>query len=124
MSRVLSGSDSATGEPGAAPAAGATCTFDVGGMDCVDAVRMIEGKLGILPRIASLGFYLVGRRPTVEGEVTIAKIEHAVAQLGMRARLLRAQRGSPAGFSRRRTRTGRDSPLPGAKSVVSMHRQG
>jgi len=65
--------------------------FNVEGMDCADEVRLIEGKLGNLPGVTRLGFDLVARRLTVEGEITAPEIERAIGQLGMRARLVGAE---------------------------------
>ncbi|CAN5877174.1 heavy metal translocating P-type ATPase [soil metagenome] len=62
--------------------------FEVEGMDCADEVRLIEGKLGSLPGVTRLGFDVVSRRLTVEGEIAVPEVERAIAQLGMKARLL------------------------------------
>ena len=74
--------------------------FDVEGMDCADEVRLIEGKLGNLPGVTNLGFDLVGRRLTVEGEITAAEVERTVAQLGMRARLIGEERETSSWWQR------------------------
>lgn len=66
--------------------------FEVEGLDCADEVRLIEGKLGNLPGVTSLGFDLVRGRLTVEGEITAPEVERAAAQLGMRARLIGEER--------------------------------
>jgi Cd2+/Zn2+-exporting ATPase len=65
---------------------GTRTVFEVQGMDCADEVRLIQGRIGKLPGVSRLGFDLVGRRLTVEGEVAAPEVERAVAQLGMRAR--------------------------------------
>jgi Cd2+/Zn2+-exporting ATPase len=78
-----------------------TEVFEVVGMDCADEVRLIEGKLGNLPGITRLGFDLVGRRLTVEGEIVAAEVERAVAQLGMRARLVGEAREQDRWWERR-----------------------
>ena len=75
--------------------------FEVEGMDCADEVRLIEGKLGNLPGVARLGFDVVNRRLTVEGEIATAEVEHAVAQLGMRARLVGAEQEQLTWWERR-----------------------
>ncbi|HEX2187324.1 MAG TPA: heavy metal translocating P-type ATPase, partial [Longimicrobiaceae bacterium] len=75
--------------------------FEVEGMDCADEARLIEGKLGKLPGVARLGFDLVGRRLTVEGEVAAAEVERAVAELGMRARRVGAERVEAGWWERR-----------------------
>ena len=75
--------------------------FNVEGMDCADEVRLIEGKLGNLPGVTSLSFDLVGRRLAVEGEITTAEIERAVAQVGMRAMLVGAARVERSWWERR-----------------------
>lgn len=75
--------------------------FEVEGMDCADEVRLIEGRLGILPGVTKLSFDLVGRRLTVEGEITAPEIERAVAQAGMRARLVGAIRPEASWWERR-----------------------
>lgn len=75
--------------------------FDVEGMDCADEVRLIEGRLGNLPGVTKLAFDLVGRRLTVEGEITAPEIERAVAQAGMRARLVGAIRPEATWWERR-----------------------
>lgn len=75
--------------------------FDVEGMDCADEVRLIEGKLGKLPGVTSLGFDLVRSRLTVEGEITAAEVARAVAQLGMRARLNGEEREESSWWQRR-----------------------
>jgi Cd2+/Zn2+-exporting ATPase len=75
--------------------------FEVEGMDCADEVRLIEGKLGKLPGVARLGFDVVNRRLTVEGEIAAAEVERAVAQLGMRALLLGEERAEATWWERR-----------------------
>lgn len=75
--------------------------FEVQGMDCAEEVRLIEGKLGNLPGVARLGFDVVNRRLTVEGEIAVAEVERAVAQLGMKARLLSAERKEESWWERR-----------------------
>jgi Cd2+/Zn2+-exporting ATPase len=75
--------------------------FEVEGMDCADEVRLIEGKLGNLPGVARLGFDVVNRRLTVEGEITAAEVEHVVAQLGMRALLVGEVRAEATWWGRR-----------------------
>ena len=75
--------------------------FEVEGMDCADEVRLIEGKLGGLPGVSRLAFDLVGRRLSVEGEVTAAEVERAIGQLGMRARLVGEVRAEASGWERR-----------------------
>lgn len=66
--------------------------FEVEQMDCADEVRLIEGKLGNLPGVTRLGFDVVGRRLTVEGEIATVEVERAIGQLGMKARLVGAER--------------------------------
>ena len=66
--------------------------FEVEGMDCADEVRLIEGKLGVLPGVTRLAFDLIGRKLTVEGEITPAEVERAIAQLGKKARLVGKER--------------------------------
>ncbi|MET0399586.1 MAG: heavy metal translocating P-type ATPase [Longimicrobiaceae bacterium] len=75
--------------------------FEVEGMDCADEVRLIEGKLGSLPGVARLGFDVVNRRLTVEGEIASAEVERAVAQLGMRALLVGEERAEATWWERR-----------------------
>src|SRR5690606_28840697 len=74
--------------------------FEVEGLDCADEVRLIEGKLGNLPGVTSLGFDLVRGRLTVEGEITAPEVERAAAQLGMRARLIGEERGEYSWWQR------------------------
>ena len=74
--------------------------FDVEGMDCADEVRLIENRLGNLPGVTSLGFDLVGRRLSVVGEITAGEVERAVAQLGMRARLIGEEREESSWWQR------------------------
>ena len=64
--------------------------FEVEGMTCTDEVRLIEGKLGDLPGVSKLGFDLVARRLTVDGDIAVAEVERAIAQVGLRARLVSA----------------------------------
>ena len=66
--------------------------FEVQGMDCADEVPLIEGKLGKLLGVTSLGFDVVGGRLTVEGQITSGEVERAIDQLGMKARLIGATR--------------------------------
>ncbi|HEX6037745.1 heavy metal translocating P-type ATPase [Longimicrobium sp.] len=61
-------------------------TFEVEGMCCAAEVRQIEGRLGTVPGVTHLGFDLVGRRMTVEGEIVPEEVECALGQLGMQAR--------------------------------------
>ena len=75
--------------------------FEVEGMDCADEVRLIEGKLGNLPGVVRLGFDVVNRRLAVEGEIAAAEVERAVAQLGMRARLVGEERREAIWWERR-----------------------
>ena len=75
--------------------------FEVQGMDCADEVRLIEGKLGDLPGVARLGFDVVARRLTVEGAITAAEVERAIAQLGMKARLAGATQQEESWWERR-----------------------
>jgi Cd2+/Zn2+-exporting ATPase len=75
--------------------------FEVEGMDCADEVRLIEGKLGNLPGVARLGFDVVNRCLTVEGEIATAEVERAVGQLGMRARLVGESREEESWWERR-----------------------
>jgi Cd2+/Zn2+-exporting ATPase len=75
--------------------------FEVEGMDCADEVRLIEGKLGGLPGVSRLAFDLMGRRLTVEGEITAAEVERAVGQLGMRARRVGETRPESSWWERR-----------------------
>ena len=75
--------------------------FVVEGMHCADEVRLIEGRLGGLPGVTRLAFDLVGRRLTVEGEITAAEVERAVGQLGMRARLVGEARQQTTWWERR-----------------------
>ena len=82
-------------------AAGRRDVFEVEGMDCADEVPLIEEKLGGLPGVSRLAFDLVGRRLTVEGEITAPEIERAVAQLGMRARLVGEARPELSWWERR-----------------------
>jgi Cd2+/Zn2+-exporting ATPase len=74
--------------------------FEVEGMDCADEVRLIEGKLGSLPGITRLGFDVVARRLTVEGEIATAEVERAIAGLGMRARLVGQTTEKLSGWAR------------------------
>lgn len=80
---------------------GARVVFEVEGMDCADEVRLIEGKLGMLPGVARLGFDMVGQRLTVEGEIAAAEVERAVAQLGMRARRVGSETPETTWWERR-----------------------
>ena len=61
-------------------------SFVVGGMDCADEVRLIEGRLGSLPGVTKLEFDLVRHRLIVEGSITAAEIQRGVKELGMIAR--------------------------------------
>ncbi|HEY8468922.1 MAG TPA: heavy metal translocating P-type ATPase [Longimicrobiales bacterium] len=78
--------------------------FDVEGMDCADEVRLIEQKLSDLPGISHLGFDLVGRRLTVEGDVAPSEVVRAIGSLGMRAHLVSGQREEAGGWWERRGR--------------------
>lgn len=60
--------------------------FHVAEMDCADEVRQIEDRLGRLPGISSLQFDLISRRLIVDGSMTAAEVQRAVADLGMTAR--------------------------------------
>jgi Zn2+/Cd2+-exporting ATPase len=75
--------------------------FEVLELHCADEVRLIEGKLGQLPGVTNLGFDLVRRRLTVEGDVVAAEIQRAISQLGMKARLLSAERITVSWWERR-----------------------
>lgn len=75
--------------------------FEVQGMDCADEVRLIEGKLGNLPGVARLGFDVVARRLTGEGQITSAEVERAIGELGMRARLVGESREEESWWERR-----------------------
>ena len=63
-----------------------SAAFIVGGMDCADEIRQIEGKLGSLPGVTKLQFDLMRRRLVVEGSITSTEVERVIKQLGMRAR--------------------------------------
>src|SRR5690606_17017745 len=76
-------------------------TFEVQQMDCADEVRLIETKLGKLPGVTKLGFDVVNRRLVVEGEITAAEVERSIAQLGMKARLVEAEREEVSWWERR-----------------------
>lgn len=75
-------------------------TFVVEGMDCADEVRLIEDKLGALPGVAQLQFDVVNQRLIVEGAIATAEIERAIARVGMRARLLGAERAETSWWQR------------------------
>ena len=75
--------------------------FEVEGMDCADEVRLIEGKLGNLPGVTRLAFDVVGRRLTVEGAITAPEVERAIAQVGMKARLVGEARQEEGWWERR-----------------------
>jgi Zn2+/Cd2+-exporting ATPase len=75
--------------------------FEVEGMDCADEVRLIEGKLGTLPGVASLAFDVVNRRVIVEGDVAASVVERAIEQLGMEARLVGAERREASWWEQR-----------------------
>ena len=59
--------------------------FLVGGMDCADEVRLIEGKLSKLPGVATLEFDVINHRLVVVGTFATAEIQRAVKELGMTA---------------------------------------
>ena len=61
-------------------------SFLVGGMDCADEVRLIEGRLGTLPGVTKLEFDLVRHRLIVEGSIAATEIQRGVKALGMTAR--------------------------------------
>jgi Cd2+/Zn2+-exporting ATPase len=75
--------------------------FEVEGMCCASEVRQIEGKLGDLPGIARLRFDPVNQRLTIHGEIAAAEVERAIAQLGMRARLISEARAEESWWERR-----------------------
>ena len=60
--------------------------FQVAEMDCADEVRQIEDRLGRLPGVTELAFDLMSRRMIVEGSVSPAEVQRAIAELGMTAR--------------------------------------
>ena len=76
-------------------------TFTVEGMCCASEVRQIENKLGNLPGIERLGFDPVGQKLTVSGAIAPAEIEHAIAELGMKARLIGEQQEEESWWERR-----------------------
>lgn len=75
--------------------------FEIEGMDCADEVRLIEGRLGNFPGVSRLGFDLVNRRLTVEGEIAASEVERVVASLGMRAHLVGKEREKASWWERR-----------------------
>lgn len=78
----------APAEPRTEAAAGSRrAVFEVEGLCCASEVRQIERRLGSQPGVTALGFDLVGRRMTVDGEIPAAEVERAVAELGLKARL-------------------------------------
>jgi copper ion binding protein len=78
-------------------------SFIVGGMDCADEVRLIEGKLGNLPGVTKLEFDLIRHRLVVEGSIAAAEIQRGVTELGMAARA-EGERVPTATFWERRGR--------------------
>src|SRR5690606_4265394 len=75
--------------------------FEIEGMDCADEVRLIEGRLGNFPGVSRLGFDLVNRRLTVEGEIAASEVERVVASLGMRAHLVGKEREKASWWEKR-----------------------
>lgn len=65
---------------------GQSSVFIVDGMDCADEIRQIEGKLRSLSGVANLQFDLMRRRLIVDGSISAGDVQHAIKQLGMRAR--------------------------------------
>ena len=76
-------------------------SFTVEGMCCASEVRQIEGKLADLPGITHLKFDPVQQRLGVTGEVVPAEIERAIAELGMKARLIGEERAEESWWERR-----------------------
>jgi copper chaperone CopZ len=76
-------------------------SFTVDGMCCASEVRQIEGKLADLPGITQLKFDPVQQRLGVVGEVAPAEIERAIAELGMKARLVGEGRAEESWWERR-----------------------
>lgn len=74
--------------------------FTVEGMCCASEVRQIEGKLADLPGITNLKFDPVQQRLGVTGEVAPAEIERAIAELGMKARLIGEERAEQSWWER------------------------
>ena len=75
--------------------------FEVEGMCCASEVRQIEGQLGHLPGVAGLKFDPVNQKLTVEGTIAAAEVERAIAQLGMKARLIGETRVEEGWWERR-----------------------
>lgn len=59
--------------------------FVVGGMDCADEVRLIEGKLGNLPGVASFDIDVVRHQLAVIGSITAPEVQRALAEIGLTA---------------------------------------
>ena len=82
-------------------AAANVASFDVEGLCCATEARQIEAKLGPLPGVSRLAFDPVNHKLTVEGEITAAEVERAVAELGMKARPIGAEREEESWWERR-----------------------
>ena len=72
-----------------------THIFDVEGMCCAAEVAMVEDRLGRLPGVCSVRASAVTGKATVVHTVDRRHVEHALAEIGFRARPERAAPASP-----------------------------
>jgi Cd2+/Zn2+-exporting ATPase len=75
--------------------------FEVEGLCCASEARQIEARLGHLPGVSRLSFDAVNHKLMVEGHIASAEVERAVADLGMKARLIGEERKKKPWWERR-----------------------